>query len=176
MENEEKKENWFKKNWKVCAIAAVVVIAIAAVVVVLLMNQKPSPEKVMEAYVNAMAEGNVDEMMKVTDLKGAYAWEKCDQDPSKFAEEYKNAANIDMSSFEGELKSSLESSLGMIKSFGGVEITINNIEQPEKLADNLYGVKANVKMKMTIFGMEQEQDQDMSIATYNGKFIGEYSK
>lgn len=176
MENEEKKENWFKKNWKVCAIAAVVVVAIAAIVVVILMNQKDSPEKVMESYVKAMGDANVDEMVKITDLKGAYAWEKCGKDPSKFAEEYKNAASVDMGAYEGEFKNSLESGLAMLKSFGGIQITINKIEQPEKLADNLFAVKANVKMKMSFLGKEQEQDQDMSIAVYNGKFIGEYSK
>lgn len=175
MENENK-ENWLKKNWKVCVIALVAVVAIAAVVVFIIMNQKPSPEKVMESYINAMASGNVDDMMKITDLKGAYAWEQCGKDPAKFEEEYKKVAGLDTSSYEEQIKSTLESGIQMLQSFGGLKMTVNSMGTPEKLADNLYAVKANVKMKITVLGMDQEQDQDMSIAIYNGKFIGEYSK
>lgn len=175
-ENTEVKENWFKKNGKVCIIALVAILAIVAVVVVLLMNQKDSPEKVMESYINAMASGDVDAMMKITDLKGYYAWEQCDKDASKFAEEYKKATNEDTSSYEEDIKSTLESGMQMLQAFGGLEMTINSIETPEKLADDLYKVKANIKMKITVLGMDQEQDQDMAIVTYNGKYVGEYSE
>lgn len=63
--------------------------------------------------------------------------------------------------------------MGLLKSFGGVEMSINNIEKPEELAKNLYKVNANVKMKVSVFGVNQEQDQDMSLIVYNGRFVGE---
>ena len=47
------------------------------------------------------------------------------------------------------------------------------MEKPEQLANNIYKVKANVKVKVAIFGINQEQNIDVSIAVYNGKFIGE---
>lgn len=175
MENETK-QNWLKANAKVCIIGVVAVLAIVAVVVVLMMNQKDSPEKVIESYISAMQNGDVDAMMEIMDLKGAVAWESCGKDPEKFMEEYNKISDDDVKAYESEFRSTMESSMQMLQNFGGLELSINKIETPEKLANDLYAVTANVKMKVTVLGMEQNQEEDMSIAVYNGKYIGEYSK
>ena len=105
--------------------------------------------------------------------KGACAWEKCSKDASKFEEEYKKISDDDAKSYESTIKSSLEKGMNLLKSFGGVELTVNKAEKPEEMAKNLYKIKANVKMKVSVFGVEQEQDQDISLVVYNGRYIGE---
>ena len=167
-------QNWFKSHIAVCAISVIVVIA-AVVGIILLVNNKggQSPEKVMETYVSAMQEGNVDKIMGITDIKGVYAWAKCNRDASKFEEEYKNTSDEEVKSYESTAKSGLEAAIGMLKTFGNIEMTINNMDKPEELAKNLYKIKANVNMKVTVFGVEQKQDQDIVLAVYNGKYIGE---
>ena len=169
----ETKQNWFKAHLVVCIISIVVVIA-AVVGIVLLVNNNggQSPEKVIETYVAAMQEGNVDKIMSMTDVKGACAWAKCGRDASKFEEEYNKISDEDAKSYESTTKSGLEAAIGMLKAFGGVEMSINSIEKPEELAKNLYKVKANVKMKVSVFGVNQEQEQDIMLAVYNGRFIG----
>lgn len=170
----EVKQNWFKSHMPVCIIAGVVVIAAVVVVVFLLMNNGgQSPEKVVETYVQAMQEGNVDKLMNITDLKGAYAWYKCGKKAEKFEETYNKISDNDIKSYEKTFKSGLNTAFGMLKSFGGVQISINNMGKPEEISKGLYKIKANIKMKVSVLGTEQEQDQDLSLAVYNGKFIGD---
>lgn len=170
----ETKTNWFKSHMTVCIISAIVVIA-AVVAIVLLVGNKggQSPEEVVKTYVAAMQEGDTDKIMNITDVKGVYAWSKCGGDASKFEETYKSISDEDAKSYESTAKSGISTAMGLLKSFGGVEMSINNIEKPEELAKNLYKVKANVKMKVSVFGVNQEQDQDMSLMVYNGRFVGE---
>ena len=170
----EKKTNWFKSHMAVCIISAVVVIA-AVVAIVLLVGNKggQSPEDVVRTYVAAMQEGNTDKIMNITDVKGACAWAKCGQDASKFEDEYNKISDEDAKSYEKTARTGLDTAMGLLKTFGGVEMSINNIEKPEEMAKNLFKVKATVKMKVSVFGVDQEQDQEMSLVVYNGRFIGE---
>lgn len=173
-ESTETKQNWFKSHMTLCIICAVVVIA-AVVAVVLLVNNNggQSPEEVVKTYVAAMQEGNTDKIMDMTDIKGAYAWYECGGDAEKFEEEYNKISDSEINSYKDTFKSGIDSAMGMLKAFGGVEMSINSIEKPEELAKGLYKVNANVKMKVSVFGTNQEQDQDLSLAVYNGKYIGE---
>ena len=168
----ETKTNWFKSHMTVCIISAIVVIA-AVVAIVLLVGNKggQSPEDVVKTYVAAMQEGDADKIMNITDVKGT--WSKCGGDASKFEETYNSISDEDAKSYESTAKSGISTAMGLLKSFGGVEMSINNIEKPEELAKNLYKVNANVKMKVSVFGVNQEQDQDMSLIVYNGRFVGE---
>ena len=170
----ETKTNWFKSHMTVCIVSAVVVIA-AVVALVLILGNKggQSPEEVVKTYVAAMQEGNSDKIMKVTDVKGVCAWEKCGRNAAKFEETYNGISDDEAKKYESTAKSGIDAAMGLLKSFGGVEMSINNIEKPEELAKNLYKVKANVKMKVSVFGVDQEQDQDMSLVVYNGRYIGE---
>ena len=183
----EKKSNWFKAHMAVCIISVVVVIA-AVVAIVLLVNNNggKSPEDVMKTYVEAMQEGNVDKLMGVMDLKGAYAWSKCGRNANKLEEVYKSVSDDDVKKYESTAKSGLESAMKLLKdnkplayyeellkTFGSVQISIAEMEKPEELAKDLYKVKAKVNIKVSVFGVEQEQKQDMSIAVYNGRYIGE---
>ncbi len=171
------KQNWFKSHMTVCIIAVIIVIA-AVVGIVLLTNNKggQSPEKVVETYVQAMQDGNVDKIMEMTDIKGAYAWEQCGRDASKFQEEYNKISDSDAQTYKDTLKSGLDAAIGMLKAFGGVQMSINNMEKPEELAKDLYKIKANAKMKVSVFGVDQEQDQDLILVVYNGRYIGEASE
>ncbi|MBO4293785.1 MAG: hypothetical protein J5881_05315 [Clostridia bacterium] len=170
----ETKTSWFKSHMTVCIISAVVVIAVVVALVFILGNNGgKSPEEVVKTYVAAMQEGNSDKIMSITDVKGVCAWEKCGRDASKFEETYKSISDDEAKKYESTAKSGLDTAMGLLKSFGGVEMSINNIEKPEELATNLFKVNANVKMKVSVFGIEQEQDQNMSLVVYNGRFIGE---
>ncbi|MBP3801231.1 MAG: hypothetical protein J6I85_04255 [Clostridia bacterium] len=179
MENEvktnEPKTNWFKTHKKQCIIGVVAVVAIVAVVVVVLMMMNSnSPEKVMETYVKAMSSGNSDELVKITDLKGAAAWGKCNHDPEKFLDEYNKISDDEAKGYEKEVKSALDAATSLFTTLGSkFTMETSNIEKPEQLANNIYKVKAKVKIKVSIFGINHEQDVDLSIAVYNGKFIGE---
>lgn len=176
-ESTEVKQNWFKSHKTACIIIAVALVAaIVAVVLVFTLNKGQSPEKIVETYVEAMNEGNVDKIMDMTDIKGAYAWYTCGRDASKFEEEYNKISDAEINSYKDTFKSGLESAIGMLKAFGGVEMKINSMEKPEEVAKGLYTIKANTKMKVSVFGMDQEQDQDLVLAVYNGKYIGEASK
>ena len=132
-----------------------------------------TPEKVMETYVQAMQEGNVDKVMEMTDLKGAYAWAMCGRDPQKFEEQYNKISDDEINSYRDQIKSGLDAAIGMLKSFGSLEMKINKMEPAQEIGKGLYKIKANVKMKVSVFGVEQEQDQDIVLAVYNGKYIGE---
>lgn len=168
----ETKTNWFKSHMTVCIISAIVVIA-AVVAIVLLVGNKggQSPEDVVKTYVAAMQEGDADKIMNITDVKGACAWTKCGGDAEKFEETYNSISDADAKTFESTAKSGISTAMGLLKSFGGVEMSINNIEKPEELAKSLYKVKANVKTKASVFGLNQEQEQDIELIVYNGKFV-----
>ena len=170
----EKKTNWFKSHMAVCIISAVVVIA-AVVAIVLLVGNKggQSPEDVVKTYVEAMQEGNSDKIMNVADIKGLYAWAKCGGDTSKFVEYYNKISDDEAKSYEKTAKTVFDTAMGFSKSFGGIQMSINNIEKPEELDKNLYKVRANVKVKASVFGVAQEQHQDITLVVYNGKLVGQ---
>ncbi len=173
------KQNWFKAHMKVCIISAVVVIA-AIVLIVLILNNigSKSPEDVMKTYVEAMQEGNVDKIMKITDTKGVLAWENCGENASEFEEEYKNISDEEAKEYEKKTKDDFEIGMNFFKTLGGkVEITINNIETPEELAKDLYKVKASIEINSSVFGVDQEQEKkDITLVVYKGKYIGEFEK
>ena len=171
--NTETKQNWFKTHMAVCIVAVVAIVAVVVAIVLLTGKGGQSPEKVMETYIEAMKEGNVDKIMNITDLKGVYAWSKCGRDASKFEETYNSISDDDVKNYESTARSGLDAAIGMLKSFGSLEMSINNMDKPVELAKNLYKIKANVKMKVSVFGVNQEQDQDIILAVYNGKYIGE---
>lgn len=182
MENEnqnqaEVKTNWFKTHKTQCIIGAVVVVAIVAAVVIFMMMNTGNPEKTMEAYLKAMSSGDSEELLKITDLKGAAAWEKCNGKPEKFEEEYNKISDENAKKYEEQLKSVFSSATSLLKSLGtSYTMETESIEKPVELGKNLYRVNAKVKIKMSIFGINQEQEKDESIVVYNGKFIGEYSE
>lgn len=132
-----------------------------------------NPEEVVKNYIEAMQEADTDKMVNMTDIKGAYAWKQCDGNVSEFDEEYKKISKNEEKKIEEKVRASIEYDNSFIKNFGGVEMSIENIEKPEKLAKNLYKVKVSVKMKISVLGKIQEQDQDMTLVVYNGKYIGE---
>ena len=127
------------------------------------------PKAIFNTYVEAMKEGNADKMMNVTDVKGALAWNNCGRDANKFIDAYNSISNEEADSYKETAKSSLDSAMSIIKAFGGVEINLKNVEEPEELGNNLKKVKGNITMK--VLGMEQ--DQTITLVTYNGKYIGE---
>jgi TPP-dependent indolepyruvate ferredoxin oxidoreductase alpha subunit len=130
-------------------------------------------EQVVKTYVEAMQEGNADKLMNITDVKGACAWTKCGRNASKFEETYNSISDEDAKAYEKTAKTGLDTAMGLLKSLGGVQISLNNIEKPEEMAKNLFKVKATMKMKVSVFGVDQEQDQDISLVVYNGRYIGE---
>lgn len=170
----EKKQNWFKAHMAVCIVSVIVVIAAVVAIVLLVNNKGPqSPEKVMETYVEAMKEGNVDKLMNIMDIKGACAWAKCGRNPEKLEEAYNSISDEDAKKYETTARTGLETAMKLLSAFGNVEMSINKMETPKELGKNLYSVKANVNIKVSVFGVEQEQTQDMSVVVYNGKYIGE---
>ena len=171
----ETKQNWFKAHMTVCIISAVVVIA-AVVAIVIIVNRTLTPEDVVKTYVAAMNEGKIDKIMNIADFKGACAWAKCKNDASKFEEEYKKCSDDDAKTYEQITKSTLETAMKIVKNIGKLEMSINNIETPEELAKDLYKVKASVKMKVSVFGVNQEQDQDIALIVYKGKYVCEATK
>ena len=171
-ESTEKKQGWLKSHLALCIICVVIIAAVVVGVYFVMQNQADTPEKVAEKYVTAMKEGNSDQIMQITDIKGAYAWDKCGKDASKFIEEYNKTSDDAVNSYKDELKSSLDSAMAMLKAFGGVNISLKNVETPVELSKGLYKVKAN--MEMEAFGMKQ--DKGTSLLVYNGKYIGEYSE
>ncbi|MBR3002655.1 MAG: hypothetical protein IKF38_03710 [Clostridia bacterium] len=165
----EKKQGWVKQHLALCVIILVILVAAGVGAYFLFANQGASPEEVATKYVEAMSEGNTDKLLEITDLKGAYAWEKCENDINKFKEEYKNAPEDEINSYKDKMKSSIDTAMGMLKTFGGVKITLKNVEKPESLGNGIYKVKAN--MQMEAFG--QSQEQELKLVVYNGKYIGE---
>ena len=168
----ETKPNFFKTHG-IAILVCVLVIALAVGAFFIFKNVSGgNPKDVFNAYVEAMKEGNSDKIMNVTDVKGALAWNNCGRDKDKFIDAYNSISNEEADSYKDTTKSSLDSAMSIIKAFGGVEINLKNIEEPESLGNNLYKVKGNVTMK--VLGMEQ--DQSISLVTYNGKYIGEMSE
>lgn len=159
-----------KGNTVLCAVIAIVVIAaIVAGVYFLVVNKSGNPEEVAKKYVEAMNEGSADKIIEITDAKAALAWKNCDGDIEKFEEELNKVNDEDANSYKDELKNSLDQAMAMLKAFGGVTLELNNVEKPVDMGKGIYKVTANVKM--AVFG--QEQEQDINLATYNGKYIGE---
>lgn len=169
---EEKKQNWFKQHIALCIIIAVVIVVAAVGVCFLFSNKGLTPEEVATKYVEAMSEGSSDKIMELTDLKGAYAWEKCDNQADKFIEEYNKISDADVDSYKDEMKKSLDTAMAMLKAFGGVQISLKDVEKPEELGKGLYKVKTN--MKMEAFG--NEQDRANILVVYNGKYVGTISE
>lgn len=170
-EQKTPKTNWFKSHLSLCIILVIIIAAVVAGAYFLL-NKGDSPEQVAEKYVNAMSEGSSDKILEITDLKGAYAWEKCGKDADKFLEQYKNSPDFDVNSYKDTLKKSLDQAMAMLKTFGDIKISLQGVEKPEEIAKGLYKVKA--KIKMEAFG--QETEQTAILAVYNGKYIGEISE
>ena len=165
----DKKENWFKTHLPLVIACVVLVVALGVGLFFLLGNKADTPEKIAEKYVEAMSEGNSDKLMNIMDIKGAYAWKKCNGNTDKFVEEYNKVADVDVNSYKDEIKKSLDAAMGMLKAFGGVSIKMKNVETPQELSKGLYKVTAN--MEMEAFG--QKQDQATTLIVYNGKYVGE---
>lgn len=171
MENGTNQNGETKNNSKVWIIGAVALVAVIAVVLVFMMNNGNNPKKVMETYIQSMSNGDIDSLMKVVDVKGVLAWENCGKNPEKFLEEYNKISDTEVKDSEEKVKTALKSGSQILKSVGDLEMKVNKVEEPEKIGENIYRVKANVHIKVTAFGLSNEQDRDFKIVVYNGKFI-----
>ena len=161
----ENKQNWVKQHLALCIIIAVIIVVVVGVTIYIFSGS--NPEEVAKKYVEAMSEGSTDKLMEITDLKGAYAWEKCDGDVDKFLEEYKNVSDEEVASQKEEMRKSLDTAMAMLKTFGGVQISLKNIENTENLGKGISKVKVNIQMEM----QGNTQEQDVTIVVYQGKLI-----
>lgn len=165
----ETKPNFFKAHLGIIITCVVIALVAVAAIFIFMNNKSGSPEDIFKTYVEAMKEGSSDKIMDMTDVKGALAWSSCGRKPEKFIDEYNSITNEKADEYKETAKNSLDSAMSIIKAFGGVEINLKNIETPVDLGNNLYKVKGNITMK--VLGMEQ--DQTITLVTYNGKYIGE---
>lgn len=163
------KPSFFKAHGVAIIVTLLVIVAAAAAIIFFVMNNQSGPEKVFNTYVDAMREGSSDKIMDITDIKGAMAWAKCNKNPNTFIEKYNSITNEQADKYRDTTKSSLDAAMSLLKVFGGVEINVKNMEKPVDLGNNLYSVKGQITIK--VLGMEQ--DQTISVVTYNGKYIGD---
>lgn len=172
MENGTNQNGGTKTNSNVWIIGAIALVAVIAVVLVFMINNGANnPKKVMETYINSMSSGDIDSLMKVVDIKGVVAWENAGKKAEKFLEEYNKISDQDVKDNEEKVKNALKAGSEILKAVGDLEMKVNKVEEPEKIAENMYRVRANVHIKVTAFGLSNEQDRDFKIIVYNGKFI-----
>ena len=168
----ELKTNWFKSHLAICVICAVLIIAAVVGVFLFMSNQGDSPEDVAKKYVQAMNDSDSNGIVAITDIKGAYAWEKSKFNKDKFLEVYNSTSDADVEKYKDTFKNSLDSAMALAKVVGGLNFTLKDVEKSEELAKGLYKVKVN--MTMTTLG--KEQTQSTTLVIYKGKYIGQISQ
>ena len=166
----EKNEDVLKKALIIIGIAVILGIIIAVVIITL---QSNSGETTFKEYVEATFTGKTDKMMELTDLKAILAWKNCGREPSKFKEEYDKIQDKEAEDYKEKYREKLISSYKSYNStFGGnMEINVTKVEKPENLGNDLEKYKGKIQIKM--FNIENETDMTMII--YNGKYVVEVS-
>ena len=84
-----------KKIFKI-GILLIAIIVIILLIVFLVNWIKNSPIRLVENYVSASEEGNLDKQKDMFDFDGWYAWVECDENVDEFYDLYKDVNNNDI--------------------------------------------------------------------------------
>ena len=152
-----------------------ILVAVIVVIIILINFMGGGPEKTVKAYIGAMNDANTEEFIKNMDLRGAMAWDKCDEDESKFKEEYDNidVEDEDIEEQFEEAEKGLERIVEAIDdNFDEYSMKVKEIKDTEKLAKGLYRVKAQIETKSKdVDGEEKENTATATFIVYNNKII-----
>ena len=165
----EKVLTWVKANYKI--VIAVVVALLVVCVAFNFLNGKNRAKNAVKSYVAAINKADEKKIMKKIDVKGAYAWEKCNQKVKKFKDEYSDVEKSDVEDYEEKLEKTLETFCDELKKLDKYSMKVVEIKDVEKEASGLYKVTAKVKIKVEDDDDEHESTDKYTFYVYKGKII-----
>ena len=157
-----------KKIFRI-GILLIAIIVIIVLIVVIANWIKNSPIRLVENYLSAAEQGDVDKQEKMIDFAGMYAWEECDEDVDDFYDIYKDVSDNDV---EEKLNDwGYENKEDYIKSiiYGDDNISYNISGDPdmEKIGKNMYEVEAKIEIDDDGY----EFDETWRFTIYKNKII-----
>lgn len=132
-------------------------------------------KEAIESYIVAVNKADAKKIMKCIDIKGTMAWQECDEDGDYFLEAYKDVDDEDVKEYEEIAQESMESMCESIEEdYKEYSIKVKKIKEVEKLAKDLYSVKAQLEVKTMSNYDEAEEDTDtLEFIVYKDKIISE---
>ncbi len=154
-------------------LAVISVVTIAVVSIFILKSVYDPPEIAAENYIKIIDAKDVSKIMNMIDAKAGVAFEKCEQDATKFEEEYKKVTDEEANKYAETRRLKYEETMKNIKTLNDdYKVTFKNTEQPEQIANNLYKVKTNYNIST----MGMDLDMSIDLVIYKGKVVCEYKK
>lgn len=171
-----------EKNKKSIIIGVIAVIAIVLVAVGAFFITKPSYERNLKKFGEALESGESRDFKKYAkkymNLRAIYAMNECDGDMDKFEEEYKKAKKKDYENNE-DIDKTIES---LFESFegGDIKVKISDVKKAKDTTEDdgyIGKLLADIKgMKTVVFNMEieidgEKDDTDCYAFFYKGKLV-----
>lgn len=136
----------------------IIVLIIVAVIVGLIFFinwQSKKPIRIAKEFINASIENNTETLDKLFDAKGFAAWFECDEDPDEFKEKYDSIDDDKVEKIVKDYFGNKEAYTILwdqidytnYVSDGTAEFSIVGEPEMEKIAPNMYEVKAKLKIK-----------------------------
>ena len=166
------------KKKKIITISVVAILVIALIIgVILISGKKLTPEEeaklAVEKYITELGNRNVEEIIKVLDGKGIYAWNEFNENAEEFVKQYKNIKSEYTESYENILKvayiEKVESSKAIYTKYTA---KASNVKEPEKIEEGLYKITLTLDETFEqATGDKFVNKNEKTFYVYNGKIV-----
>lgn len=137
-----------KKKLLKIGIVLIAIIVVVVLIVVIVNWNKNAPVRLVEKYISAAEEGDLDKQEDMFDFDGWYAWEECDEDVDDFYDLYKDVSDNDVEEKINDW--GYEDKEDYIKSIiygdDNVSYKISGDPDVEKIGKNMYEVEAKIEV------------------------------
>lgn len=122
------------------------IILVIVMIVFLVKWVKKSPIRVVEKFIEASEDEDIEKLEKLFDFKGFVAWNECDEKVSKFKDEYKKTEDDDIDDLLEEWGYDDRSDYLESMLYGGADLEIKGEPTSNKKDNGIYKVKAKIKV------------------------------
>lgn len=163
--------NFLKSHIKLILI----LVAIIIVVIIVIRIIAGGPERAVRNYVKAISDADVDKVIEQMDFRALKAWSECDGDEDDFQDAYDDI-DVDDEDTKDEFDQAEKYFENLIDNitdnFEEYNVKVIEIKDKEKLAKDLYKIKAQVESKtVDEDGDERETSTTTTFIVYKNKVV-----
>lgn len=174
VKNEAKKFDLKSINYKKYLPIAGIALAVLVVIIILVVALGGGPKKAVKKFVSGMNSKNASKVVDSVDFAGMSAWKYyydendfSDDDYDEFIENYKDVDKDDVKDAKKEAKENMEEEFDNIKDeYKSYKIKVDEIKSTEKIAKDLYVVKAKISMEAKPKDKDEDEIDEARVFTF----------
>lgn len=175
VKNEAKKFDLKSINYKKYLPIAGIALAVLVVIIILVVALGGGPKKAVKKFVSGMNSKNASKVVDSFDYAGMSVWRAnyydeddfSDDDYDEFIEDYKDVDKDDVKDAKKLAKESMEESFDNIKDeYKSYKIKVDEIKSTEKIAKDLYVVKAKISMEAKPKDKDEDEIDEARVFTF----------